>query len=312
MKYVSINNGYSFVKGEFGQNFKSAYRETTLGEYGCSADLIEMPNGKVYAIGDGNTVTDKDKTKNIATKLFVLNMLSKNMQSTSTEHFHVFLTAPPMTFASQKDSLPEYLKGSYRIKHNGVQKDIYIDDVTVYPETITAYLANNPSKFKRPVIIIDIGGLTTNVAYIDNGSYNKDTIISFVNGMYNVETEVCDYLNDKYWDLNLDTFNVHEFLQRGIRLGDSAENIIEKEKDGINAIYSKFVSKIANRITMKNWSPNMCDILVTGGGGKLLLSTIQKWYKHAKLSNDPIFDNLNGTKLLMSLDIAKKKDNGGA
>lgn len=311
MKNISINNGYSFIKGEYGQSFKSAYRETTLGEYGCSADLIEMPNGKVYAIGDGNAVTDKDKTKNIATKLFVLNMLAKNMNSVDSEHFHVFLTAPPMTFAAQKDSLPEYLKGSYRIKHNGIQKDINIDAVTVYPETITAYLANNPSKFKRPVIVIDIGGLTSNIVYINNGAYSKETIISFVNGMYNVESEVCDYLNDKYWDLNLDTTNVHEFLQKGIRLGDSNENIIDKEHDGIDAIYSKFVSKIANRIVMKNWSPNMCDILVTGGGGKLLLNTIKKWYSHAKLSNDPIFDNLNGTKLLMSLDISKKKLNGG-
>ena len=293
MKTVPINNGYSFIKSDYGLKFKSSFKETSMSQYAIGSDLLTYDN-KTYTIGEGVPAINKDKTDNIATKLFVLNMLCKHMDNVKSEHFKVYLTAPPMTYSAQKDSLPQYLLGSYKVIYNGIPKEIYIDSVTVYPETVMAYLANNPSQFKRPVIVIDIGGLTTNVAYIKNGACNKDCIISFTNGMYHIESEVCDYLNDKYWSLDLDSSQMSEFLQNGIFVGDGSENIIETNKDAINDIYSKFVSKIQNKITLKKWSPDMCDILVTGGGGMTLFESIKSVYGHAKLSNDPIFDNLNG------------------
>lgn len=293
MQIVPINNGYSFIKSDLGLTFKSSYKETSMSQYAIGSDLLTF-DGKTYSIGDGVPVIAKDKTENIATKLFVLNMLCKHMDNTNSEHFKVYLTAPPMTYSAQKDALPQYLLGSYKVTYNGKPKDIYIDSVTVYPETIMAYLANNPSRFKRPVLVIDIGGLTTNVAYIKNGICNKDSIVSFTNGMYHIENAVCDFLNDKYWSLELDSSQMCEFLQNGIYIGDGTENIIETQKDKINEIFSQFVEKIHRKITLKKWSPDMCDILVTGGGGKLLFESIKNFYSHATLSKDPIFDNLNG------------------
>lgn len=308
MQIVPINNGYSFIKSNFGLTFKSSHRETTLSEYGCSCDILSL-DGIVYAVGDGNPSIDKDKTSNIATKLFVLNVLCKRMQNKESEHFKVALTAPPMTFSKQKDSLPKYLIGSYNVFHNGKQKEIFIDNVVVYPETIMAYLANNPTSFNRGVLVIDIGGLTSNVAYIQNGTYNKDSIISFPNGMYHVESEVCDYLNEKYWDLSLDETLIYEFLEKGLFLEDGTVNIVEEEKDGINAIYNKYVGKIFHKIDMKGWSPKTTDILVTGGGGKILYETIKKKFSHAKLSNNPIFDNLKGMEELIARENNKQENN---
>lgn len=308
MQIVPINNGYSFIKSDFGLTFKSSYKEASLNQYSIGSDLL-VYEGKTYIIGEGSTVITKDKTDNIATKLFVLNMLCKHMEKTYSEHFKVYLTAPPMTYAMQKDALPKYLLGAYKVNHNGKNKEIYIDSVTVYPETIMAYLANSPATFKRPVIVIDVGGLTTNVAYIKNGVYSKDTILSFTNGMYHIESAVCDYLNDEYWDLDLDSTQMFEFLQNGIYIGDGSENIIESKKKQIDNIYQDFVDKIYRKIALKKWSPDMCDILVTGGGGKLLYDTIKKQYKHAKLSNDPIFDNLNGMLTFISKEhLIKNKE----
>lgn len=299
MQIVPINNGYSFIKSDFGLTFKSSYKEASLNQYSIGTDLLTY-EGKTYIIGEGATVIAKDKTDNIATKLFVLNMLCKHMENSYSEHFKVYLTAPPMTYSAQKDALPQYLLGAYKVNHNGKNKEIYIDSVTVYPETIMAYIANNPSSFKRPVLVIDVGGLTTNVAYIKNGVYSKDTIISFANGMYHIEDAVCDYLNDEYWNLDLDSSKMFEFLQHGIYIGDGKENIIETKKEGIDNIFSGFVDNIYRKIAIKKWSPDMCDILVTGGGGKALFEVIKKQYPHAKLSNDPIFDNLNGMLTFIS------------
>lgn len=303
MQIVPINNGYSYIKSDLGNSFRSAYRETNMSEY-CSTGDTLVVDGKAYIIGDGIYDINKDKTVTEATKLFVLNMLCKHMELKSTEHFKVLLTAPPMTYASQKDKLPQYLKGSYKVQYNGKIKDIFIDNVTVYPETIMAYLANNPAQFTRPVLVIDIGGLTTNMVLIKNGNYNQDSIVSFSNGMYHVEEEVCEFLNSKYM-LDLDSSDMNDFMTQGIYLGKENTNIIEAEKDAIENIFNKAVAQIVKKVTIKRWNPKTCVVLVTGGGGKTLFPTIQKFFDTAQLGANPIFDNLNGLSLL----IAKESKN---
>lgn len=298
MQIVPINNGYSYIKSDLGNKFRSTYRETNMSEYCSTGDTLVL-DGKAYIIGDGIYDINKDKTVTEATKLFVLNMLCKHMEFKSTEHFKVLLTAPPMTYVSQKDKLPQYLKGSYKVQYNGKTKDIFIDDVTVYPETIMAYLANNPAQFTRPVLVIDIGGLTTNMVLIKNGNYNQDSIVSFSNGMYHVEEEVCEFLNSKYM-LDLDSSDMHDFMSQGIYLGKECKNIIEEEKDAIDNIFNKAVAQIMQKVTIKRWNPKTCVVLVTGGGGKALFPTIQKFFDTAQIGANPIFDNLNGLSLLIA------------
>lgn len=301
MQIVPINNGYSYIKSDLGYTFRSAYRETTMSEYSSTGDILVLDN-KAYVIGDGIYDINKDKTVSGATKLFVLNMLCKHMDLKSSEHFKVLLTAPPMTYVAQKDSLPQHLKGSYKVQYNGKTKDIFIDDVVVYPETIMAYLANNPGRFTRPVLVLDIGGLTTNMVLIKNGNYNKDSIVSFSNGMYHVEEEVCEFLNSKYM-LDLDSSDMHDFMKNGIYLGQECKNIIDIEKEEINNIFNKAVSKIVQKVAIKKWNPDTCVVLVTGGGGIALFETIKKFFNTAQLGTNPIFDNLNGLSLLIAKEL---------
>lgn len=301
MQIVPINNGYSYIKSDLGYKFRSAYRETTMSEYSSTGDILVLDN-KAYVVGDGVCDINKDKTMSQATKLFVLNMLCKHMDLKSSEHFKVLLTAPPMTYVSQKDRLPQYLKGSYRVQYNGKFKDIFIDDVTVYPETIMAYLANNPAQFSRPVLVVDIGGLTTNMVLIKNGNYNKDSIVSFSNGMYHVEEEICEFLNSKYM-LDLESSDIHDFMKQGLYFGKECTNIIEVEKEEINNIFNKAVSQIAQKAAIKRWNPNTCVVLVTGGGGVALFETIKNYFDTAQLGNNPVFDNLNGLSLLIAKEL---------
>lgn len=300
MEIACINLGYYYVKGDFNKSFRSVCQEASIDEIGSTSDIIGL-DGKFYAIGNGGICIDKDKSCSINNKLLVLRMLCCYMDNVSSKHFKVAITAPPMTFSHQKDALPQYLKGAYKITLNGTPKEIFIDDVVVYPETIMAYLANSPSQFKKPVLVIDIGGLTTNMVRIENGSYSKDTVTSFTNGMYHVENKICQYLNEKYWEyLELDSASIYPLLEEGIYLNGGDKNIIEEEKDAINKIFDSFVKKISEKITLNRWNPTICDILVTGGGGKLLFNNIKKVYPQAKLSKDPIFDNLNGVKAMVA------------
>lgn len=297
MKIIPINNGYYNCKSIDNKIFKSRLMEAPYNSLGCGGDRFKI-NGKTYIVGEGRPSFKKDKTDNDATKIFVLNMLSKFMEG--SERFKVILTSPPLAYASQRELLPKYLIGKHEVEYNNVKKEIIIDDVTVYPETIMAYIANNPSQFKRSVIVIDIGGVTTNSVLIKNGVYSKDDISSFSNGMYHLENSICEHFNSKYYeDLELSPEDISRILKDGLVLPRASMDLVEVERIHIDRIFNNHIDKILEKFEYKGWNTSACDILITGGGGKVLFDTIKDNHlPQAKLSFDPVFDNLRGLEIM--------------
>lgn len=74
------------------------------------------------------------------------------------------------------------------------EKTIIINNCTVYPECVGAYYSI-PNKFNS-VIIVDIGGLTTDIAYIKKGSLIDASTV--VVGTINILSKIQEYINSKY------------------------------------------------------------------------------------------------------------------
>ena len=304
MRTIPINNGFYNIKSLGGEIFKSAYKEVD-NFFGVNQPNVLEYDGKKYLVGNGKISLSPDKTDNEATKIFILNMLCRLMKDKPYENFNLFLTSPPSTILNQKKALPNYLKGNYSVVYGGDKKDIVIYSVTVFPETILAYFANKPQQFKRPVIVLDIGGVTTNAVLISNGSYDSKSIISYPNGMYHLEYDISNYLNAKY-TLNIARDDVSFYLKEGLRMFGSDVDLIEAEKETIESFYKEFMENIIEKFQLKKWNYKMYDILVTGGGGKNLFAFIKdNFFPQAILSKDPLFDNLNGLAV-----IAKMKKEG--
>jgi hypothetical protein len=261
----------------------------TIDNYGSiqGCDVLEF-DGVKYVIGSGNTNTDMDKSNNEFTKIFVLNMLARFTQD--RESFRVVLSSPPLVYSKQKEVLPEYLiSDDYEVIHNGKKKIISINDVKVYPETIAAYLVNKESFKGKNVIVLDVGGLTTNGVLLKKNNFNKDDIFTIKHGMYHLDFKICQYLLSEN-GFNCEAEDIQYFR-------DTQDKILDDEN--ITDIYKGFIDKIVERMDNKNWNYSKFDVLVTGGGGKILIDFIRQFaLPQAVLSNDPLFDNLKGLDLL--------------
>lgn len=294
MKIIPINAGYYRIKSINNQVFNTRVEKSFINERQGTTDLLEY-NGDYYIVGDGEFALDLDKTQNEVTKICILNMLARFTDN--TEEFKVVITTPPLLYPQQKIELPKYLKGEYKVKHNCISKTIIIKDVYVFPETITAYIANNANGAYngRKVVIIDIGGLTTNGCLInENGGFMAKDIFTIENGMYHIDDKISQYLNRKYY-LSCTVDDINYFRKKGLYINGDKDDVMIREIEYMEDVYCKHIQTIMQQCQLKKWNINTYDVLITGGGGMLLYNTIKEYFlPQAKLSKDPIFDNLNG------------------
>lgn len=287
MKILPVNNGYYQYKSIDGQIFKSRLTINTHGNIVGNNDTLEYEN-ESYIIGIGKPNLDLDKTGSEFTRIFILNMLGRFVGN-DKETFKVAISSPPGVYKAQKEILPEYLIGEYDVVHNKKPKKIIIDDVKIYPETVCAYIANKPEQYKgKRVIVIDIGGLTTNVVQIKDNAFTKDDVFTIEKGMYNLDCKICDCLKGKHRKCNVDD----------IQFFRDNKDVALDENDVLD-IYREHIDEIEEAMDYHNFNYENYDMLITGGGGKILYDFMQqKFFPKSKLSYDPLFDNLKGLEIL--------------
>lgn len=294
MKVIPINCGYYNYKSINEEQFPTRITEDIFDNFPSNCDRLEY-EGQKYLVGTGQINIDIDKTQSEFTKICVLNMLARFTDKMET--FKVALTTPPLMFPSQKDELPRYLEGEYLVIHNGKPKAITIQEVKVFPETLTAYIANNTNgKYNnKDVLVLDIGGLTTNGCLIKRGGiFTLDDMFTIKNGMYHLDDEICRYLNSKYY-LSVDIDDINTFREEGLHINGNKEDIMMEEILVIDKIYKKFIAEIKKAIDLRKWSTEVYNVLITGGGGKVLYNTLRyELVPHAELGKNPLFDNVNG------------------
>lgn len=296
MKTLPINAGYFNYKSIGKQIFKSRIQKCAYDSVKTDIDTL-IYHDETYAVGAGNFSLKADKTQDNFMRICVLNMLSRF--TVEEETFKVLLTVPPLLYNSQNPLLLEYLKDEYSIISNGKKKRINIADVKSYPETFLTYIANSPSYYKdKTLIILDIGGLTTNGCRIRNGSFGKDDIFTIQNGMYHLDNRISQFINGKYYQ-NTSIDDIENYREHGLFNKKTHENIFNIEKECINNIYKEHIEKIILQCELKQWNLDTSEIMITGGGGKILFSyTKDNFFPQALLSQDPIYDNLNGLRIL--------------
>lgn len=297
---ILINGGFYHYKGENEVFFKTAIKECR--GMGSSGDIIKY-NGISYSVGQGLSPTSTNKTDGEITKICTLYMICKQIPKDDVGgDFHIILTAPPLSFNTEKTALPKYLIGEYNVTYNGCSKKINITSVDVYPETILALMAiRQELELKPNTIVIDIGGRTTTVVKTQKGNFGEGDIINHPEGMHFVESVLYNKLITKYHDQNLfNRENVWEVLTGEIENPKTNESIKCEQQSIIDEVFMEYFDKIKTVIENQRWIINSTyDIVLTGGGGKVFYPIISKHYfNNVCISQDPIFDNLKGLQMI--------------
>lgn len=299
MRIVPINNGYYNYKSINGELLRSSVKEIKMGQM-VGMETLELDE-KCYVVGIGDSTLKMDKTVNNNTKVLILSMLCRilSREGKNSDEVILFLSAPPKSYHHQKEALKNYLVGDYEVKYKENPYMIKIKDVVTFPETFISFLPNNVGGFydNKILIIVDIGGFTTNICKIEFGKFGEDDYISYENGMHHLNESMATLLNTKHPDkLDVKGEDMRYFKLNG--LVKDGVDYIKAERKEIDEKIKEFIDEIERRTILKKWDIDTYEMLVMGGGGKDLFEYINKRYPKARLGSDPLFDNLNALKIL--------------
>jgi len=255
--------------------------------------LIEFQD-ETYIIGEGeyDTVLDKTKKENFLPMLCLALGLSTNEQV-----IRVVAGLPINQYKSvEKDKMERLILDNKMLnfKLNGVQRQIIIENCSITAEGIATYysLPNEQRKElkDRDIVILDIGGRTTDIALIKAGK--KRTIgqsTSLEVGMINIYKDIINEVNSKH-TLGLDIEDAEYILKHGLEVDGE-----RKDTEFIKDILMNNIKKIFKVLNV-SYPVRTSPILVTGGGGEAFFKAIKKRYPTANMVNDHMFSNAIGYK----------------
>lgn len=169
------------------------------------------------------------------------------------------------------------------IKLNGENRKIIITDFDVYPEGLGAYYSLD---INDDVILVDIGGRTTDIAYIADKKLKESTTI--VVGTIGIYKDIADKLNSLY-SLDLDIPAAEKILNKGYFEIDGART----DLSFVTEILKRNFNKINDDLSMK-FPARTEKIILVGGGYKIFEKAFKKRYINSYVADNPIFANAIG------------------
>ncbi len=278
---LGIDIGNYSLKSSTNINIKSlvSEEENILG----SSNVLEI-DGKKYIIGEGEFETELNKSSkgNFLPLLYVAVALSS--KDTINQ---VVCGLPINQYKANKDDLEQSIN-SNKIKAitlNGEPRKIIISEFRVYPEGVAAYYSLNTTE---DVIIVDIGGRTTDIAYISGRKLRLSGTVAV--GTLNIYKSVADRLNSDYsLDLNL------EMIDRIIERGQLKVDNKEVDLKFITEILKSNFMKIKQELDLK-FPARTEKIILVGGGSKLFSRAFKKRYENCEVAENNVYANAEGFK----------------
>lgn len=259
-------------KGDMG-SFSSKV-STDEQAYNDAYDRIEL-DGKITYIGQfGELSREYNKVdRNLLPQiLFAICKANKDINKITTN----VTTMLPILQMSNKNKIIEQLKSQnpFRVEFNGKNKEIFIKEVAVLPESFASFYDLTQEKQKEDLAIIDCGSRTVNCCtFINNGRLEKTATVKL--GSLDFYKKIKSLEASKGKDY------VEEDIERLIKNGKIS--VTEKQ-------YKDFFNEILNSIKVDVNIDNYTTYF-TGGTAKMFEKYIPN---NCKLFSEPLYSNLNG------------------
>ena len=251
--------------------------------------IVKDYEGSSYVVGDENKTVNTNillSKMDLSHKLPVLVAIHQCVPDGATVELFVGL---PIHSYYNTDYRKEYAafyqkEKTVTLTVNNVEKTFTIAKVTAMPESV-GYVFNSP--VDSLIGVIDIGYTTIDGAVFRDCAPILDTVFSLVDGANPFKTKVRDELNKELL-LNIQPYQMDEILSKGMygSKHDDAQKIIKR-------CQIEYLKKIVNEMLKHAWEIQSLPIVFTGGGSILLKDIIEE-YETFMVSDNPVFDNLDG------------------
>ncbi len=248
-------------------------------------------DGTNYSIGDGEFSTDWNKSR----KENLIPMLFYSIAKCSTEDINqVVIGLPIQQYKAEKEALKSYIEGN-RVKEivvDGIKRNILISDIEIAPEGAAAYYnlsVDIKNKIgKRHLLIIDVGGLTTDICLFKDRSIMDVKTVPV--GMLNIYQEIVDHINSKFVQ-NFKLEDGEDVLRDGLFINGEYKDV-----SFIKPILIKNFNSIWKEVQLK-FNTSTGYVLLTGGGSNVLRQAFKnRLGNNLLVSDNSLFDNALGFK----------------
>lgn len=251
--------------------------------------LVKDYQGKSYVVGDENKTVNTNvllSKMDLAHKLPVLVAIHQLVPSGAEVELYVGLPIHSFYNADYKKSYVDFYQseGDVNLTVNNIRKNFTISKVIAMPESV-GHVFNYP--VDSLVGVIDIGYTTIDGAVFKDCAPILETVFSLVDGANPFKTMVRDQLNKELL-LNIQPYQMDEILTKGMFgiKSAQADEIIQRCK-------KQYLKKIVNEMLKHSWEIQTLPIVFTGGGSILLQEIIEE-YETFRVSENCIYDNLDG------------------
>ena len=264
MDIVGADMGYSHTKTH--ARFACESRITTVEPLLGHRRTLDV-DGKRYYVGTGNRTVEVNKVNEEITRVLLLYAIGSSTADTTVR---VVTGLPIGQYREHKAALRDMvLSCRGPIVVDGVPRALRIEDCIVRPQGV---LGN--------CLSVDIGGRTTDIAYVMGGDlvYAK----TIYDGTIALSGRIMDVVNATF-DLALPDDHAWSVLQKGLVIGDKAQDL-----SCVAPVLAEFADRLAAEITM---SAAAVRPLLCGGGAKIMHQALQKRIPSCVLVPDAQFAN---------------------
>lgn len=286
---VGIDLGCYNVKavGDTNVIFSSRFEKATVIDELTDKKHIVEYNGQKYRVNSGSFKNELDKSErnNIPLFLFALSKICKNKSCNAV------LGLPVSQIASGADKVKETFTKNWSFKVNDEEFNITVNDVKIFPEALGCYF-NLPNELRQTdILIVDIGGRTTDLALYQKGTVVKSGTIP--SGCLKIINSCRELITSKHPALDLSVEDVAHVLE----INKLEVKGVREDLSYIQAVKDNFLTKIIDEIKLKEFPLDTTTVVFTGGGVSLIENSIKKdVINNCVISTDCLFDNAKGFK----------------
>ena len=281
MDITVIDLGNYNVKGINLEGKKISFKSNVSRDYEAYPDGFNYINidGEYTFFEKGNFSKEYIKTKKdyIAQLLYAISKLNEDKDLIET---NLTLLLPIAEMEHNKKYV-EDLKGkefNFTVKTSKkVIKKIKIKDVFVVPEGYASYFTLEDSIKKSNVLILDIGGRTTNLVAMDNGK--PQVLNTYKIGVLDFYLKLKNINADKEYKL--------EDIEKAINKGD-----IKVSRKYLAAFTNDIINEVSINVNLNHYN----NVIFTGGGSLIIEDVIKENLpKQCILAKEPLYTNIKGS-----------------
>ncbi len=269
--------------------------------------VLTVPGDGTWLIGEGAITQSRFTSRRedrgwITSQEYRRLMLAGFTELTAGSVDMKIVTGLPVAFYDDKETLQAQFIGSHKIQRDGRRSQtINVTEARVIPQPFGTLLSAALDDQGRiadqelatsAVGIIDIGGKTTNLLSVNRLAEIAKETASVNAGVWDVVRAVRGYLATECPDLDLRDHEITaaitnrhlKYYGEPVSLADIVDAALEPMANQV----------IAQASQLWNSGARLVAVLVTGGGALLLGPHIKRYFRHARVVDDPVFANVIG------------------